>query len=48
MEKTQPTTTSKTGISYEGPKDAKKFDLAGCGKDAKLVCIATNLETNEE
>ena len=36
------------GISYKGPKAAKKVDLTGLGEDKKLVYIATNLEQNEE
>ena len=33
-----------TGISYKGPEDAKKIDLAGLGEESKLVYIATDLE----
>ena len=35
-------------ISYKGPKDDKKVDLAGHGEDTKPVYIATDLEPNEE
>ena len=38
-----------TGVSYEGPEDAKKIDLAGPNEDAKPVYIATtDLEPTEE
>ena len=37
-----------TGISHEGPEDAKKIELAGPNEDAKPVYIATNLEPTEE
>ena len=37
-----------TGISYEGPEDAKKIDLSGPNEDEKLVYIATDLEPTEE
>ena len=36
------------GVSYEGPKDAKKIDLAGPNEDAKPVNIATDLKPTEE
>ena len=36
------------GISYEGPKEAKKINLAGRGEDAKPIYIAIDLEPNEE
>ena len=35
-------------MSYEGPKDAKKIDLAGPNEDAKPVYIATDLEPIKE
>ena len=35
-------------ISFEGPKDAKKIDLAGLGEDAKPIYIAIDLEPIEE
>ena len=37
-----------TGVSYEGPKDAKKIDLTGPNEDAKPVYIATDLAPIEE
>ena len=36
------------GISYEGPKDVKKVDLANPREDAKPLYIATNLESTKE
>ena len=35
-------------MSYEGPKDAKKIDLAGPNEDAKPIYIATDLEPTKE
>ena len=35
-------------MSYEGPEDAKKINLAGPNEDAKLVYIASNLEPTKE
>ena len=37
-----------TRISYEGPEDAKKIDLAGPNEDAKPVYIAMDLELTKE
>ena len=36
------------GISYKGPEDAKKIDLAGLGQDTKPIYIAKNVEPIEE
>ncbi|MCO5560570.1 hypothetical protein L7F22_014185 [Adiantum nelumboides] len=36
------------GVSYDGPEDAKKIDLANPGEDSKPVYIAIDLETDEE
>ncbi|MCO5560567.1 hypothetical protein L7F22_014182 [Adiantum nelumboides] len=36
------------GVSYDGPEDAKKIDLASPGEDSKHVYIATDLEPEEE
>ena len=37
-----------TGISYKGPKDAKKIGLAGPNEDTKPIYIAMDLEPTEE
>ena len=36
------------GISYDGPEDTKKIDLAKPGEDPKIMYIATDLDPEEE
>ena len=36
------------GVSYDGPKDAKKVDLAKPSEEPRLVWIATHLQPDEE
>ena len=34
-------------VVYDGPKNAKKIDLAYPNQDSKLFCIAPNLDPNK-
>ena len=36
------------GVSYDGPKDTKKIDIASPGEEPKLVYIAIDLQPKEE
>ena len=36
------------GISYDGPEDTKKIDLAKPGEDPKIMYIATDLDLDEK
>ena len=41
-------TLTYLGVSYDGPKDTNKIDIASLGEEPKLVYIATDLRPEEE
>ena len=41
-------TLTSLGVSYDGPADIKKIDIASLGKEPKPVYIAIDLQSEEE